>query len=48
MNFNKKEEVYNLHLEEDDCSNDTDLVMDENVNVDEFPLSQNDMISFTV
>ena len=41
VNFNKKEEVYNVHIEEDDCSNDTDLVIDENVNVGEFPLSDN-------
>ena len=41
VNFNEKEEVYNVHIEEDDSSNDTDLVIDENVNVGEFPLSEN-------
>ena len=41
VNFNEKEEVYNVHIEEDDCSNDTDLVIDENVNVGEFPLLEN-------
>ena len=40
VNFNE-EEVYNVHIEEDDSSNDTDLVIDENVNVGEFPLSEN-------
>ena len=41
VNFNEKEEVYNVHIEEDDSSNDTDLVIDENVNAGEFPLSEN-------
>ena len=41
VNFNEKEEVYNVHIKEDDSSNDTDLVIDENVNVGEFPLSEN-------
>ena len=41
VNFNEKEEVYNVHIEEDDSSNDTDLVIDENINVGEFPLSEN-------
>ena len=41
VNFNEKEDVYNVHIEEDDSSNDTDLVIDENVNVGEFPLSEN-------
>ena len=41
VNFNEKEEVYNVHIEEDDCSNDTDLVIDENVKVGEFPLLEN-------
>ena len=41
VNFNEKEEVYNVHIEEDDNSNDIDLVIDENVNVGEFPLSEN-------
>ena len=41
VNFNEKEEVYNVHIEEDDSSNDTDLVIDENVNVGEFLLSEN-------
>ena len=44
VNFNEKEEVYNVHIEEDDSSNDTDLVIDENVNVGEFPLSENNSI----
>ena len=37
VNFNDKEEVYNVHIETDDCSNDTDLVIDES----DFPLSEN-------
>ena len=44
VNFNEKEEVYNVHIEEDDSNNDTDLVIDENVNVGEFPLSENNSI----
>ena len=44
VNFNEKEEVYNVHIEEDDSSNDTDLVIEENVNVGEFPLSENNSI----
>ena len=41
VNFNEQEDIYKLHIEADDCNNDTDLVVNEDVNVDEFALSQN-------